>query len=493
MKKFTRPLIFLVIVIVALAIAGSKIRQNSHKEAPAPRVSIVRRGDVSVLVSEVGTLEPVSKVDVKSKVAGRLLTIPIQEGQFVHTGQLIATVDRTLIDPQVAQTQASLQQAQARLQQTVSEYRLQVAQSAMAISQAQANLAEAKTHLAAVRAGARPQELAQQQQAVERTKIALADAQRTLTRKKDLVAKGFVAQADLDTAQTNVDTAQSNLASAQQQLDLTQAGPRIEDIRDAQSQVSAQKVALATAEANAAENEVRKSDITQAQASVEQTAGNLAQLLVNLHDTRIVAPASGVVLKKYKEPTEIIQSATTGFSDSESIVATLGTRSLVRVGINEVDIPKVRLGDPVNIHVDAISDKIFSGVVTEIAPASTNAFDSTGASTSSSSSISKFSVKIEFRQYDPRLRPGMSAGVDIISARHKNVSFVALEAVPFSGSHGNLSVLLANKKQEPRAVTTGLRNDQQVEIVSGLKDGDAVVIPAIDGKARRKLDIQFGN
>ena len=485
-------------VLAQAAIVGTSVSHSLHRPPPPPRTVLTERGDIAILVSETGTIEPVDKVDVKSKAAGRLLSIPITEGQTVQKGQLIAVVDRSLIDPQLAQFQAQLRQAQARLSQTQAEYALQVQQTASAIAEARASLATAKTHLAVVAAGARPQETAQQKEAVDRAQISVDDALRTQKRRASLLAKGFISQADYDTAQVAVDTAESTLATAQQAQALTAAGPRVQDVSDAEAQVAAARVALDAAEANTGQNAVKYSDIAQARASVAQIAGNIQQLEVNIADTRILAPASGIVLKKYKEPNEIVQSATTGFSDAQSIVATLGSRLQVSVGINEVDIAKVYLHAPATITVDALPGETFPGTVTQIAPASTNAFStdgssSGGAGSGGANSISKFAVKAAFNRYDPRLRSGMSANVSIISRRHVHVVLAPLEAVPFSGKSGQVTVLTAANKQEKRTVVTGLRDDTHVEIVSGLQPGEKLVVPPIDGSARRKTDISDGS
>ena len=438
-------------------------------------------------------IEPVDKVDVKSKAAGRLLSIPIVEGQFVQKGQLIAIVDRSQIDPQLAQSQAQLRSAQARLAQSQAQYALQVQQTASAIAQARAGVATTKAHLAAVAAAARPQELAQQKEAVDRAQISVLDALRTQKRRAALLARGFISQADYDSSQVAVDTAQSTLATAKQAQALTAAGPRTQDIADAEAQVSAARVQLEAAEANTGQNTVRYSDIAQARAAVAQIAGTIQQLQVNIADTRIVAPASGFVLKKYKEPNEIVQSATTGFSDAQSIVATLGSRLQVSVGINEVDVAKVSLYAPATVTVDALPDATFPAEVSRIAPASTNAFSTdTTSGAGGTSSISKFSVKIGFTHSDPRLRSGMSANVAITSRRHPRVVLVPLEAVPFSGTSGQVTVLTAAKKQEKRSVTTGLRDDSHVEIVSGLAPGETLIVPPIDGSGRRKSDFSNG-
>ena len=494
LKRFLKPLIIVAVLLVLAVVVGRAVSKSLHQPPPAPHTVSVTRGDIAVSVSETGTIEPVDKVDVKSKAAGRLLSIPITEGQFVHKGQLIAVVDRSLIDPQLAQYEAQLHSAQARLSQTQAEYALQVQQTAAAIAEAKASLATAKTHLAVVAAGARPQELAQQKEAVDRAQISADGALRTQTRRASLLAKGFISQADYDTAQVAVDTAQSTLATAKQAQALTEAGPRVQDVADAQAQVAAARVNLDAAQANAGQNAVKYADIAQAREAVSQIAGNIQTLQVNIADTRILAPASGIVLKKYRETNEIVQSATTGFSDAQSLVATLGSRLQVSVGINEVDVAKVALHSPATITVDALPGASFPGAVTQIAPASTNAFstDSSGGS-GGANSISKFLVKVAFNRNDPRLRSGMSASVSIISQKHVHVVLAPLEAVPFDGKSGTVTILTAAKKQEKRPVVTGLRDDTQVEIVSGLRPGEMLVVPPIDGSGRRKTDITGGS
>ena len=489
MKKSVKTAIGAGIVVVVVGAVGSRVSHGLHKPPPPPRTTPARIGDVSVSVQEVGAIQPVDKVDVRSKVAGRILALPIEAGQTVRAGQLIATVDRTLLDPQIQQTQAQLDQAKARLTQAEASYQLQIAQTKWAIEQAQAGLATARAHLASVAAGARPQEVAQQNQALERAQIALDDALRTQARKQALVVKGFVSQSEADTAQVAVDTARSNVAAAREALSLTQAGPRVEDVNDARVQVHAAEVALASARANGLQDAVRKSDIDQARGNVQQIAGNLSQLEVQVGDTRIVAPVSGIVLKKYRQPGEIVQSATTGFSDTQSIVATLGSRLEVQVGINEVDVAKIRVGAPVTITVDAAPGVSFAGTVTEIAPASTNAFADT--STATTATISKFNVRIAFGKYDSRIRPGMSANVTILSDRRAHVVVLPLLSVGFTGNRGTVRVLGAANKPEDRTVTLGLRDDTDVEVKSGLKAGDNVIVPE-SSVQRRTIDIGGG-
>jgi HlyD family secretion protein len=493
LKRRRKPgrIIAVVLIVLAGGAYALHARRSAHPASADPKTVQAHTGDIRILVSETGTIQPVDKVDIRSKVAGRLVALYVQEGQQVKQGQLIAVVDRSLLDPQIARQQATLDEARARLQQSITSYNLQVQQSQTAIAQARTDLAASKTHLALVAAGARPQEVAKQQQAVNQAQITLDDAQRTLKRKQSLVARGFIPQQDVDTAQVAVDTAKSNLDSAQQQLSLVNAGPRKEEIDDARSGIDQARVRLATAQADAAQDEVRKADIEQARAGVQQAEQDLAQLQVNLADTKIVAPASGIVMKRYKQLDEIVQSATTGFSDTQSLIVTLGSRQQISVDVNEIDVPKVRLGAPVTIRVDAVPNATFSGSVTEIAPASTTAFsDTSNGSSSSSSGVSRFSVKIVLKQNDPRLRPGMSASVDILSAEHKNAVLLPLEALPSPGDTATVTVVGAGGRKETRNLKLGLRNDTSAEVVSGLKAGENVAVPPSGPSDRRTF--QFG-
>ena len=475
MKRFGKPVLAGIVLLTVALTIGARVNQvRNPPPPPPPPTALVSMGDIALQVTETGSIEPVDKVDVKSKAAGRLLAIPIQEGQFVHKGQLIALVDRSLIDPQLTRDQAQLQQAQARLIQTQAEYALQVKQTQAAIDQAKAALVTAQAHLASVAAGARPQELAQQTQAVDRARITYTDALRTQKRREGLLGKGFISQADYDSSQVAVDTADSSLATAKQALLLMQAGPRVQDVADAQAQVSAARVQLASARASSGQDAVKASDIVQARASVAQISGDISQLLVNVADTRIVAPASGIVLKKYKEPNEIVQSATTGFSDSQALVATLGSRLEVKVGINEVDIAKIPSHSPATITVDALPGVVFGGRVSEIAPASTNAFDTSASG--GANAIAKFSVKVGFARYDARLRSGMSATVTLLCAARHHVVLLPLSAVPFTGAEGDVRVYRMSGPPRTKHILLGLRTATEAEVRHGLFPGQRILI-----------------
>ncbi len=453
-----------IIVLIAL-----HIHQLASVPPPPPRTVDVTRGNIIVSVTETGSISSANMVSVKSKVAGRILTLPIKVGDYVTKGQVVATVDRTLIEPQIASDRAQLSQAQARLAQSVASYHLQMAQTQSAINEAQASLDSANAHLKTVLAGNRSQQIAQQEQAVTSANVTLTDV--------------------------SVDEASSTVLSDQEQLDLLKVGPRPEDIGEAKAQVETAKVQLQAAKAAVVQNEVSKSNIAQAQASVVQTNNDLQQLLVQLADTTIFAPSSGTVLKTFKQVDEIVQSATTSFSDSDSTVCVLGNQPIAYVDINEVDLPKAKVGAEADVTLDALPDVHFAGRVESIAPISTNTSTDPNANQSSSSagnSISTYPVKISFIKGDNRLRPGMTATVKIISAQRNDCVIAPIEAIPFDGTSGYVTVLGPGNSKIKTFIKTGLRSDSQVEILSGLTPGQKLIPNPIDGSDRRKIDISDG-
>ena len=271
---------------------------------------------------------------------------------------------------------------------------------------------------------------------------------------------------------------------------MLRAGARSEAVEIARASVREAQLQLETERANAAQDQLRLRDVERARAQVAQIENQLGEQSVQLGETRIVAPIGGEIVRKYLEEGELIASATAGFAQGAAIVtiADLG-RMQVRVNINEVDVSRVRVGQDVDIRIEGMSGQVFHGRVASIAPASTTALSPQGQNTGESGrSVVRFEVKIAVADRDRRLRPGMTASVEVIQNRKRNVLLLPQEAV-----RDNAVILVTGTGEKavkkPRRVQTGLKDIASVEIVSGLKQGDRVEIPRIDAKDRRRIDI----
>jgi HlyD family secretion protein len=208
-NKKKKYLIGIVIIILILA-GGFLLRQLSGQNGSNQkfRLAKVERGEVSLVVTATGTINPVINVLVGSQVSGTIKALYADFNSQVKEGQVIAQIDPAIFEAQVEQGRASVLNAQANL------------------LNGQANLENAKANLT-------------------RADVAVLDAKRTLDRNQPLLEKKIIAQATLDTAQTNYDTAvaQKDVAKAQ----VESAKSQIESFK---AQVEQTKAALKVAETN---------------------------------------------------------------------------------------------------------------------------------------------------------------------------------------------------------------------------------------------------
>ena len=542
------------LVLISVSIGGYFVYKNQTAAAMVTTGRIVTSslGNVVLRVSESGTLEPVIKVDVKSRVGGRISKFLVKPGDLVTAGQLLAIVDPKEVAREVAGVAAQVRSARAGLaqanenqalvsrQMTIAVERAtigvktadtQVADAQVGKAEAQINLRDAELgveqaqrRLTQTAAPTRPQEIAQAEASLQRIEDQMDDQRRVLERRKSLLARGFISQQDVDTVATQVRLGDSDILSARQRLNLLREGPRKEDIETAriavdaarirveQAQIRVKQVAIKLTQAQItlenAKNELksqqnsmgtadlRKRDVERSRADVAQIENRFAQQSVQLTETQIVAPMAGEVTGKYLEEGELVASATAGFAQGAAIVTIANLKQMqIRTNVNEVDVVKVKVGQPVEIRIDGVTGQIFHGVVASKAPASitsTQPGTSNATQSAQSNQVVRFEVKIRVTDGDVRLRPGMTAMIDILLAKKISVIRVPTEAIRTD----NTVMIMTGTKEKPvltaRTVKLGLRTDAVTEVLSGLKDGEQIEVPKIDAKDRRKVDFQQG-
>jgi HlyD family secretion protein len=190
----------------------------------------------------------------------------------------------------------------------------------------------------------------------------------------------------------------------------------------------------------------------------------------------IVAPASGTVINMEIEEGEIVTSGAVSYTSGTTLM-TIADLSLMQIkaGVNEVDIGKVRLHQDVKIDVDAYPGVTFSGVITHVAPA---ARDEQG--------VKIFDVEIDITNSDERLRPNMTANIEIQGDHREGVLTIPIEAA-FKKQGRYVAYVFDGSPAEPaeREITTGIANIDKIEVVSGLAEGDFVARydPAIENQS----------
>jgi len=214
---------------------------------------------------------------------------------------------------------------------------------------------------------------------------------------------------------------------------------------------------------------VLKAKIAQAQATVAQDQANLKQLEEQLSYTDIVSPIDGIVLSRDVEMGDAVSSILV-LGSSATLVMTLGDTSEVYVKgkVDESDIGKVYLGQPARIKVESFKDKTFDGKVTKISPMGVE-----------KDNVTTFEVRVSIQNPGGELKAEMTANAEIILDEHKNVLQIPEGAILYDKDK-KASVEIPDPKgkdgKKKVAVNIGISNGAKTEVLSGLKEGDEVVL-----------------
>jgi HlyD family secretion protein len=214
---------------------------------------------------------------------------------------------------------------------------------------------------------------------------------------------------------------------------------------------------------------VLKAKIAQAQAQVAQDQANLKQLEEQLSYTDIVSPIDGIVLSRDVQMGDAVSSILV-LGSSATLVMTLGDTSEVYVKgkVDESDIGKVYLGQRARIRVESFKDKTFDGKVTKISPMGVE-----------KDNVTTFEVRVSIQNPGGELKAEMTANAEIILDEHKGVLQIPEGAILYDKDK-KASVEIPDPKakdgKKKIAVNIGISNGAKTEVLSGLKEGDQVVL-----------------
>jgi HlyD family secretion protein len=495
-----------ILLVVAILVGGGAffLRQQSRPaqaEATAPTAT-ASRGSIEETVSTTGNVLADRQATLAFETSGRIAEVLAEEGQPVQAGQLLARLDTTALEWQVARSQAALDTAQARLEQAqkpASEEDLASARAALDsarvsyekvaagpraedMASAQAALTSAIANYDKVKTGATEEELAATKAAVDSARAAVEQAQAKYDRVKKRSNAGMLPEAlelqnatiELERAQANYDAqvnrpAASELAAAKAQV--AQAEAQMAQLKEqpTSSELAATEAQVAQAEAQLAQLLERPNaeDVAVFQAQVEEAAVALAQAQSALDEAVLAAPFDGTLVSVEVQEGEW---ATPG---APAMVLAATEPLMLDVDVDEVDVALLAEGQSAHLSFDALKglqEEKIVGEVAHIAPASTNVGGAVA-----------YGVEISFNRGDLPVRLGMTADVDIVVASADDALLVPNRAITADRAADRYYVT----RQRPDGaierleVRIGLRGENQTQILEGLNEGDRVVLPDI--------------
>jgi RND family efflux transporter MFP subunit len=372
--------------------------KSKKAEATTPfRVGKVQAEDLQVSVREVGVVDPLIKVDVKSTVSGRIVGLKVREGATVRSGEVLAEVE-----PDVNQAQT----------------------------------------------------LSDVQGSVSQARVTFKNAERDFAQQAELFKAGLISDQAYRSARTARDLADELYKSAQ---------TRYQIVEDRGIPIS----------------------------------GNASTQLA-----RVTAPMNGVVIKKGVELGDTITSGVSSFNAGTVVFTVADLASLIiKVNLNEVDIAKVKVGQPVRLSLDAYPQRAFTGKVRFVAPAADLV-----------EKIKVFRVEVALDELTEAFRTGMSANVEILGDKRDKAVSVPLEALQRRDGQTVVYRLKENLTPQDLAkakdglsgrgkfiwladhwkeyfdvvqVRAGIATLERVEILSGLKANDQV---SLEDPSKKKVE-----
>jgi HlyD family secretion protein len=416
---------------LALVIVVSFIVHESNKGVVTVQTGRARRQDLASIVSASGEIKPKTYVNIGANAFGKITHLYVKEGDRVKKGQLLAQLENVQSAADVAASKASLEASRA---------------DALA---AAANLNTAKADL-------------------ERAKADYERSRLDWERAEGLYQAGVISKADYDNRKMAWQTSSAGLAQAQARV----------------TQANAQK--------------------DSADRRIAQTSASLTRASDVLDKTVYAAPYAGVITNL---PVREGETVVIGIQNAPgSTLMTLADMSVItaEVKVDETDIVNVELGQAAEVSIDAIPKKTFHAVVTEIG---NNAIvRSTGVATSQQATASQeakdFKVVVTLQDPPQDLRPGLSATAKITTATRHQVVTIPSQAVTYrregdlraggensavqaAGPANSASkqpddeiqgvFVIRNRKAEFVPVETGITGTSDIEVISGLKEGDEIV------------------
>lgn len=444
-----RKIIVGILLLAVIATAAYFWYTNNNRASAAvtnQQTATVARGNLIATVNSAGPVAARAQVMLNFGQTGTVRQVYVQLGDKVKQGQVLAEIDATDLQLSLANAQVALNQAQAKYEQTKAGPN----EADLAASRASVESAQAGYEAAVRKAGVNDAQLVVARASLDKSSVALQKAQGDYDyaisqRKTDLIALA----AALQQAKLDYETAQANYSI------------QVANINDTSVRSAEASLASAKASLSKLQNTPTQQDLQIAQASLEQSKISLQQTQYKLRNAQIIAPFDGIV-------TQInIDNFFSVAGNTQAIQLSDLNKLQVTVNMAEVDIGKVKVGQDVNITLDALPDRpTLTGKVEQIALV--------GVTTQG---VVNYPVIITLVDPDTSvIKTGMTANIAIVVDKRDNVLLLPNRAMRTVGRQRTVQVVQPVVGTVQTPIQVGLQNDTQSEVLSGLKEGDAVVI-----------------
>jgi HlyD family secretion protein len=457
-------------VVAVVATAAWLLRSTIP---PGIATAVVEEAPFDISVVESGTIQALRSVTYASTIQSNQAKIiaMVPEGKLVQKGDMLILFDGAPFEEEIRRTQAQLSLAQADIQKAQQDLKLQSIQNQEELAAARQKVERSRLELADVTDGkGRLRE--------EEAKAAVANAVRDLEKAigthedlRPLLAEGFITKQELDRAAQAVARAREDLELAKRRHEaLVQFGRPLE-MSQAQADASLTRESVRQLEAAGQYRlEQKRSAIAAAESRIQEATAKLALARQQLARTEVRADVPGIVVYKdvfFGSEQRKPQVGDQVWANQPLLILPDISKMVVETKVRETDIHKVEKNQNVAVRVQAYPDLKLSGQVTLVGTLAQEEKERRG--------VKFFGVTVQVTESDPRLRPGMTAAVEIQVERRPQALRVPLEAV-FERDGHHVCYVATRRGLMAREVVLGPSNRDFVVIEKGLSRGDRVAL-----------------
>ncbi|NER20996.1 MAG: efflux RND transporter periplasmic adaptor subunit [Symploca sp. SIO1C2] len=418
-------------------------------EAPVFSTSVtvaeVETSSINRTLEATGTVNAFEMIEVGAQETGlKIDQVLVGEGDFVKKGQLMATLDRSLLEAQLAQGKAGVAEAEARLTE------LQAGARSEEISQAQARLDQTKARLQQTQAS-KPRQIDEAAAQVNEAQSRLELAKSRNEMYQSLVNNGAVSQDQFNQAASEYRSAKANLSAAEQRLSQAKNTNNPEEaqlaasVREAEEQLKQLRAGS------------RQEVIDQAKARLASAKGQVQSVVARLNNTQVLAPVSGKIATRNASVGDVSSASQELFEIIEQ-----GRLELL-LKVPETQLPQIGTGQSVKVTSQADSSLVLSGKVREIEPV-----------VDQESRIAIVKVSLSNTE---SLKPGMFLQGEITTSSASGMTVPTKAVLPQADGSAIVYQLEADNTVKAQKVEVGeLLPNERIEIKSGLSPSDRIVV-----------------
>ena len=442
-------------------------------DPPGVSMAEVQGGVFRVSIVEAGTLQALRSVTYSSAIQSNQAKIVAlaPEGKLVQKGDLLILFDAAPFEEEIRRSQAQLTQAEADLAKAREDSKLQVIQNQEDLAVARQKVERSGLELKDVQEGKGRLREEEATAAVANAERELQKAQGSLEDLKPLLAEGFITKQELERAEQVVARARDELTLAQRRRDSLVKFGRPLELSQARSDATLTKESLRQLESAAAYRlQQKQAAISAAQSRIDEAASKLALAQQQLARTEVRADVAGIVVYRevfFGSEQRKPQVGDQVWANQPLLILPDISKMVVESRVRETDIHKVEKNQGVKVRVQAYPDLKLTGVVTLVGTLAQEEKERRGAKF--------FGVTIQIDGSEPRLRPGMTAQVEIEVEERPRALYVPLQAV-FEKEGRSVCYVVRRGRLQPQDVVTGPSNQDFVVIDRGLREGDRVAL-----------------